>query len=136
MKSANFTAIGLQRTGTAVIGLSTTSFVPRADGRTRGDQARAGHCTAARLTPGSGSLARVRDGADQGSQRAKDGYSWRDNDYFGARGLERALAIGMSYMDGYRQGYRPGTTMGISLFNRQYGQLSPVPNPALGVARE
>jgi hypothetical protein len=123
MKSANFTAIGLALT--AVIGLSATSFVPRADGRTRGDQARAGQYGGSLDAWQHGYEHAYRDGADQGRQdrERKLRYSWRDNDYFGARGYERAFGDRNEYMDGYRQGYQAGYDDGYYGLNGQYGQL-------------
>src|SRR5580765_8295891 len=101
MKNEKFTTIGL--TLVAFIGVGATAFVKAAEGQTPNDRARA--------QPYGGSLdARehgyehaYRDGADQGRQdrEKKMPYSWRDNDYWGGRGYERAFGDRNEYMDGY-----------------------------------
>lgn len=66
-----------------------------------------------------------RDGADQGRQDrlAKKPYSWRDNDYWGARTYERAFGDRNEYMDGYRAGYQAGYDDGYYGLQGQYGQI-------------
>ena len=66
-----------------------------------------------------------RDGADQGRQdrERKMPYSWRDNDYWGARGYEQAFGDRNEYMDGYRQGYQAGYDDAYYALAGQYGQI-------------
>lgn len=75
-----------------------------------------------------------RDGADQGRQdrQAKRPYSWRDNDYWGARGYERAFGDRNEYMDGYREGYQAGYDDGYYGLQGQYGQIYGQPQGQAG----
>jgi hypothetical protein len=123
MKNAKFTTIGL--TLMAFIGVGATTFVKAAQGQTANDRAR--------VQPYGGSLDAwqhgyehaYRDGADQGRQdrEKRMAYSWRDNDYWGARGYERAFGDRNEYMEGYREGYQAGYDDGYYGLKGQYGQL-------------
>jgi hypothetical protein len=66
-----------------------------------------------------------RDGADQGRQdrERKLAYSWKNNDYWGARSYERAFGDKNEYMDGYRGGYQAGYDDGYYGLQGQYGQV-------------
>ena len=81
--------------------------------------------TAVRWTRSHGYEHAYRDGADQGRQdrEAKLPYSWRDNDYWGARGYERAFGDQNEYMEGYREGYQAGYDDGYYGLQGQYGQI-------------
>jgi hypothetical protein len=79
-----------------------------------------------------------RDGADQARQdrEAKRPYSWRNNDYWAARGYERAFGDRNEYMEGYREGYQAGYDDGYYGLQQRYGQIygrpqaaGRVPNP-------
>jgi hypothetical protein len=66
-----------------------------------------------------------RDGADQGRQdlQAKKPYSWRNNDYWGARTYEQGFGDRNQYMEGYRAGYQAGYDDGYYALQGQYGQI-------------
>ena len=123
MKNANLTTIGLALT--AFISVSAIAFVPVAEGRTRADQTRAREYGGSLDAWQHGYEHAYRDGADQGRQdrERKTAYSWRNNDYWGTRGYERAFGDRNEYMEGYRAGYQAGYDDGYYGLSGQYGQL-------------
>jgi hypothetical protein len=132
MKKINLTTAGLAVT--VFVGLSAVAPVHVAEGQTRG---------VSRAQPYGGSLDpwqhgyehAYRDGADQGRQDRdrKMAYSWRNNDYFGARSYEPAFGDRNQYMDGYRQGYQAGYDDGYYGLAGQYGQVYARPQAGLRV---
>ena len=123
MKNANLTSIGLALT--AFISVSAIAVVPVTAGQTRDDQIRAREYGGSLDAWQHGYEHAYRDGADQGRQDRdrKMPYSWRDNDYWGARGYERAFGDRNQYMDGYRQGYQAGYDDAYYGLSPRYGQL-------------
>ena len=123
MKNVNLTTIGLALT--AFIGVSAIAFVPVAEGQTRADQMRALEYGGSLDAWQHGYEHAYRDGADQGRQdrERKTAYAWKNNDYWGARGYERAFGDRNEYMEGYRAGYQAGYDDGYYGLGGQYGQL-------------
>jgi hypothetical protein len=121
MEITKLTTVGLAVV--AVIGLGLNAGASGAAPQTRDDRA----------TQYGGSLdARqhgyehaYRDGGDQGRQDrlAKKPYSWKNNDYWGARTYERAFGDRNEYMDGYREGYQAGYDDGYYGLQGQYGGI-------------
>jgi hypothetical protein len=135
MKNTNFTTVGLALT--AFIGLGAIAFVQGADGQTRDDQARAQQYGGSLDAWEHGYEHAYRDGADQGRQdrERRMPYSWRNNDYWGVRGYERAFGDRNEYMEGYREGYQAGYDDGYYGLKGQYGQLYGRPQAGRPVPR-
>jgi hypothetical protein len=108
----------------AIIGIGVTASVDSVEAQTRDTRASQyyGGSLDARQ---HGYEHAYRDGADQGRQdrEAKRPYSWRNNDYWGARGYERAFGDRNEYMEGYREGYQAGYDDGYYGLQGQYGQI-------------
>src|SRR3954463_11549896 len=122
MQTNKLTTVGLALT--AIIGISFAASVRTVDAQTRdtrGSQYYGGSLDARQ----HGYEHAYRDGADQGRQdrEARRPYSWRDNDYWGARGYERAFGDRNEYMEGYREGYQAGYDDGYYGQQGQYGEI-------------
>ena len=137
MQTHKLTTVGLALA--AIIGIGVTASV-------RGVEAQTRDTRASQYYGGSpdarehGYEHAYRDGADQGRQdrEAKRAYSWRNNDYWGTRGYERAFGDRNEYMEGYREGYQAGYDDGYYGLQGQYGQIygrphsggrAPTPDP-------
>jgi len=122
METNKLTTVGLALA--AVIGIGVTASVRRLEAQTRDTRASQyyGGSLDARQ---HGYEHAYRDGADQGRQdrEARRPYSWRNNDYWGARSYERAFGDRNEYMEGYREGYQAGYDDGYYGLQGQYGQI-------------
>ena len=122
MKNTTFTSIGLAVA--VLIGLSGSAPLYAAEAQNpNGTRARQGGGWVDAWQHGYEHA--YRDGADQGRQdrEQKRPYSWRNNDYWGARGYERAFGDQNDYMEGYRAGYQAGYDDGYYGLPGQYGRI-------------
>jgi hypothetical protein len=122
MQTNRFTSAGLALA--AIIGVGVTPAVRGLEAQSR--DPRAGQYYGGSIDARQhGYEHAYRDGADQGRQdrEAKRPYSWRNNDYWGARGYERAFGDQNEYMEGYREGYQAGYDDGYYGLQGQYGQI-------------
>src|SRR4051812_14755760 len=122
MQTNKLTSAGLALA--AIIGIGVTPAVRDLEAQSR--DPRAGQYYGGSIDPRQhGYEHAYRDGADQGRQdrEARRPYSWRDNDYWGARGYERAFGDRNEYMEGYREGYQAGYDDGYYGLQGQYGEI-------------